>query len=128
MGLTGRHSLSLSLLSLHVKSKLQKRTMGNQTYNKQECIPTGCVPSAAVAISWGGGLPGRGVSACQKRVSARGCLPDRGGCLPCRGVYTSPPRGQTDAYENITFPQLLLRTVMKPTGRQVIGMVKKIGK
>ena len=32
-----------------------------------------------------------------------------GGCLP-RGVYTSPSRAQTDACENITFPQLLLRT------------------
>ena len=38
-------------------------------------------------------------------VSARG----RGVFLPC-GVYTSP-RGQTDTCENITFPQLLLRTV-----------------
>ena len=35
---------------------------------KQECIPVGCVPSAAVAISWGGG-----------QVLPRGCLP--------RGVY-----------------------------------------
>ena len=33
-----------------------------------------------------------------------------GACLP-RGVYTSPRRGQTDACEKITFPQLLLRTV-----------------
>ena len=29
---------------------------------KQECIPVGCVPSAAVAVCWGGGWPG-GVSA-----------------------------------------------------------------
>ena len=41
-----------------------------------------------------------------------------GGCLPARvsahgGSYTSPPRGQTDAYKNITFPQLLFRTVKK---------------
>ena len=44
---------------------------------KQKCIPVGCVPSAAVAISWGGCLPG-GVSA--------------------------PPRNRmTDACENITF-------------------------
>ena len=46
-------------------------------------------------------------------VSAReGCL---GGCLP-RGVvlYTYPPVDRmTDACENITFPQLLLRTVIK---------------
>ena len=29
---------------------------------KQECIPAGCVPSAAVAVCWGGGSS-RGVSA-----------------------------------------------------------------
>ena len=34
-----------------------------------------------------------------------------------------PPRGQIDACENITFPQLLLRTVTKLTGHK---MVKKI--
>ena len=39
----------------------------------------------------GGGVSAQGVSA--------------------RGVYTSP-RGQTDTCENITFPQLLLRTVI----------------
>ena len=42
--------------------------------NPEECIPVGCVPSAAVAICWrgvcqGGCLPREGVSAC-------GCLPD----------------------------------------------------
>ena len=37
---------------------------------KQECIPVGCVPSAAVAVSWGGRcLPRQGVSA-------------QGGCMP----------------------------------------------
>ena len=39
-------------------------------YFKQECIPVGCVPSAVVAVCWGGGLPGGG------------CLPGGGGvCL-----------------------------------------------
>ena len=39
---------------------------------KQECIPVGCVPSASVAVSRGGGcLPG-------------GCLPK--GCLLGRGI------------------------------------------
>ena len=33
-----------------------------------------------------------------------------GGCLP-GGVYTSPPCGQTDTCKNITFTELLLRTV-----------------
>ena len=26
-------------------------------YDKQECIPVGCVPPAAVAVCWGGDLP-----------------------------------------------------------------------
>ena len=60
---------------------------------KQECIPVGCVPSAAVAVPLGGGsarerwclstggcLPGRG-SVC---LLGRGVCP--GGCLPARGV------------------------------------------
>ena len=80
-------------------------------YNKfkQECIPVGCVPSTAVAV--GGCLPkrvsaGRGVSVCQRGkegVCQRGCLP--------RGVYTSL-LWQTDTCKNITFPQLLLWTVI----------------
>ena len=73
-------------------------------YFRQECIPIGCLPSAAVAFS------------------GRGCLP-LGGCLPrvvCLGeVYTPGPRGRhphpvdrmTDTCESITFPQLLLLTV-----------------
>ena len=42
-----------------------------------------------------------------------GCL--LGGCLPRggAGVHHHPTCGQTDACENVTFPQLLLRTVMK---------------
>ena len=58
----------------------------------QECIPVGCVPSSG----------GRGV--CLGGVC-------RGGVF--RGVAYLPPYGQTDACENITFPQLLLRTVKK---------------
>ena len=51
----------------------------------QKCIPVRCVPSAAVAISWG--------------VSAQG------------GVCQTPPLDRmTDICGNITFPQLLLRT------------------
>ena len=46
--------------------------------SKQECIPVGCVPSAAVAFSGVG----------------RGCLPEGGVCLRgdvyLRGVYTPP--------------------------------------
>ena len=40
-------------------------------------------------------------------VSARGGLP--------RGVHLPPVDRMTDACENITFPQLLLRTVKIPT-------------
>ena len=81
---------------------------------KQECIPVGCVPSTAVAVS--GGICPRG------GVSAQGCLPEGVcpvGCLPrgCvpRGMYTFQ-RGQTDTYKDITFLQLLLRMVMKNIG------------
>ena len=70
------------------------------------CLPRGCLP--------GGCLPG-------------GCLP-RGRCLPERVCVSQHAMGQTPhrplwteflthACENITFPQLLLRTVM----------IKKVG-
>ena len=71
--------------------------------NKQECIPVGCVPSTAVAVSGGGCLPGGGGVVCL------------GGCLPRRGVHLHHPPTvgrMTDACGNITFPQLLLRTVI----------------
>ena len=47
--------------------------------NVQECIPVGCVPSTAVAVSevGGGCLP--------RRVSAQGAVSAWGGCPP-RGV------------------------------------------
>ena len=105
---------------------------------KQECIPVGCVPSAAVAVSGGGVvclggcLPGgvypRGVSA---KEGGRGGLPSGGvsaqrGCMPrdvclgrgvsVGGIYSSlplPVNRMTDRCKNITFPLLRLRTVMK---------------
>ena len=69
----------------------------------------GCVASAAVAVSRGGG------------VSARVCVCLPGGCLPGGGGVSAQggcvhlPRvdRMRDAYENITFPQLLLRTVKR---------------
>ena len=85
--------------------------------------------SASVAICWGVsalGVSSQGVSAggCLPGMYAQGCLP--GGCLP-RGVWPggclargvsaqegvsgrqphSPLVRITDAYENITLPQLL---------------------
>ena len=56
---------------------------------------------------WPGGCPPRGVSA-YGGVCPGGVYP-RGGCWGC----TPPIGGQTDTCENITFPQLLLRTVDK---------------
>ena len=63
------------------------------TVQKQECIPVGCVPPAAVAVSsgwgvsasggvWPGGLSGP-VGCLPRGCLPRGCLPR--GCLP-RGV------------------------------------------
>ena len=99
---------------------------------EQECIPVGCIPSAAVAICWGGCLP-RGLSArggvcpggggvCPGGICpGRGCL-SRGvspvGVCP-GGVYPSmhwgrhpPVDRMTDRCKNITFPQVHLCTVM----------------
>ena len=47
---------------------------------KEECIPVGCVPSAAVAICWWGTVCPGGVSA-QRCVCLGGCLPRGQGCL-----------------------------------------------
>ena len=52
-------------------------------YRIQECIPVGCVPSAAVTVCWGG-------------VSARGSVFPHGGGLP----DTPSVNRMTDAYEN----------------------------
>ena len=61
---------------------------------KQECIPVGCVPPAAVAVP--GGSPGRG------GLQAPGTPP---GADP--PADTPPPINRmTDACENITLPQL----------------------
>ena len=51
-----------------------------QKQTRQECIPVGCVPSAAVAVCWEGGICPRGVC-----PGGGVCLP-RGWCLPGRGV------------------------------------------
>ena len=68
---------------------------------KQECIPVGCVPSAAVAVC-GGGVSAR------ESAKGRGCLPR--GVYP-NGAHTPRTDFLTHACENITFPQPLLRTV-----------------
>ena len=53
---------------------------------KQECIPVGCVPSAAVAIYRGGGTTPGGVCSCGQGVCSRGCVSAPGGCLSAAGV------------------------------------------
>ena len=91
----------------------------NNQFYRQECIPVGCVPSAAVAVCWGGQcLPTRG-------VWPGGCLPRRGlsaqggvcpGGVSARGnVWQTLPLWTeflTHACESITFPQLHLWTVI----------------
>ena len=69
------------------------RCPSQTTQRRQECIPVGCVQSAAVAVPGRGECLPRGkVSACQWGVSAcQGCLLARDvclpvGCLPARGV------------------------------------------
>ena len=71
------------------------------------CLPG--VVSACQRVSACGGVC-LGVSTCQGIVCLSGgvCLP---GVSACQGVYTFP-NGQTDTCENITFLQLLLRTVI----------------
>ena len=96
---------------------------------RQECILVGYVPSAAVAVYWGGGewgyLPAKegGVGlpggVCRGEcLSARGCLPGGSACqgVSAQGVVSDrqpTPRTEffTHACENITFLQLRLRTV-----------------
>ena len=84
-----------------------KNGNSNKTSSRtQECIPVGCVPSAAVAVPGGGGVPAQ-----------EGCLP--------KGVSArerTPPPGQTDDCENKTFPQLLLRTVITQRDLSLYGV------
>ena len=87
---------------------------------KQECIPVGCVLSAAVAVCWvGGGGVCRG-SVCLGVSAWGGSAQGVSAWWGC----THPPRGQTDTCENITFPQLLLRTVIKVLLWEVVGRQK----
>ena len=79
--------------------------MEHGNHCKQDCIPVGCVPSAAVAMS---------IPAC---TGQGGVCPGEGVCPG--GVYPSMHWGRhplwtkwlTDRCKNITFPRLRLRTV-----------------
>ena len=89
------------------------------------CLPGGCLPRGMVSAQGvvsahrGGGwcLSGGVVSAQGGQVSAqRGvCLVCPGGCLPSLFLWTE---FLTHACENITFPQLRLRTVITQTYQQ----------
>ena len=91
------------------------------------CLPRGCLPGECLTKGdvcpgegmsvQGRGCLSRGLGVCLRRVSAQGDVYLGGvypggvcpeGCLP-RGC--TPPCGQTDACENNTFLQLLLRMV-----------------
>ena len=75
-------------------------------FTKQECIPVGCVSSAAVAVpSPGGGVWSRRVS------GPWGCLVREGVIPACTEADPPPVDRMTDRRKNITFATSL-RTVM----------------
>ena len=99
-----------------------------ETYSTQECIPVGCVPSEASAVSVGGGvLPGGGVcfpGGCASRGCASwGCLPGvcvvrgvppwlgDGGIPACSEADPPPAVDRHTPVENKTF-ETSLRTVI----------------
>ena len=88
--------------------------------HKQECIPVGCVPSAAVTAGGGvvcrGGVSAQGVSA-RGWVSARGCLPGGISQHALRQTPSSPADRMTDRCKNITLPQLHCGR-LKPQSRE----------
>ena len=83
--------MGCTLVSNRVLQRSQSKS------NTQECIPVGCLPSAAVAVLCvcGGGLP-------------RGGGVFLGGRLP---RHLPPVNRITDRCKNITFSQILLRKV-----------------
>ena len=101
-----------------------KRFPTVQGFTTQECIPVGCITSTAVAVSPAKHTP----------LPCHACPPPRTPLLPCTPPAThaspamhapamhapchatplprTPPVNRiTDRCKNITFPQLLLRTV-----------------
>ena len=82
-------SLSLDVNGpLNVILKNNKRNKIFILYSKQECIPVGCVPPAAVAVSPGGGgvcFWSRGVSASGRGEGVSASDLGRGVCLWSRG-------------------------------------------
>ena len=92
---------------------MEVQLKSDRSYVKQECIPVGFVPAAAVILRYrrwclGGGGSGLGVSG-PRRVSGLG----RGVWSLRKGLRREIPCEQTNAFENITFPILRMRSVMK---------------
>ena len=78
-------TLSSSETMMHSKIPLVGRLLLEIQFESQECIPVGCVPSAAVAVCPGGGYP-------HKEGGVSGRQP--------------PVNRMTDRCKNITLPQL----------------------
>ena len=104
------------------------------TCSKQECIPVGCVPFAAVAVCWdvcpGSVCLGRGIcplvgvclggGGCAGGI-CMGCVCSGGVSAPVHAGIQTPllwTEFLTHACENITFLQLRLRTVINRMGQR----------
>ena len=100
----------------------------NEISIKQECILVGCVPSAAVAVSWGclpspggvlpsggcfllGVLPSQGVSAPRGSASRGVSAPGGGGIPACTEADTPSVNRMTDRCKNITFATPLQKVI-----------------
>ena len=87
-----------------------------KAFREQECIPVGCLPSAVVAVR--GDVSqhslGWGVCVSQHALGRLGCIKactGQGVCVCPGGAFPhTPPMDRiTDACENITFPQSVVR-------------------
>ena len=101
-----RRTIFLGWLQVTLGNRIQKAKVKRREFYvlrkfiwKQECIPVGCVPSAAVVVSPGGVC----LSACWD-TNPPGADPPR---------TRHPPCGQTHTCKNITFATSL-RTVIRP--------------
>ena len=109
---------SISIHTIRCSGRLGERGSAWEDICPWGCLPRGCLPKGSAwgeGVCSGGCLPRR--SGCLPRVvSAWGYLPRRvcpRGCLP----WGCPPCDQNSSHacENITFPQLRMRTVTKYT-------------
>ena len=89
-----RLDVDVTVLSRRLPRARSVKVPDRQLCQIQECIPVGCVPSAAVAVPGGEGV-----------CPVGGCLPR--GCLPGEGVSAKhlPVDRMTDWCKNITLLQ-----------------------